>query len=332
MFILDFTDAFWQIPLASEERKHFIGFDGDKLWMFRRSAQGSRNGPLAWAGPSSLLLRCTQSVFSGVSRQPDKPEARSQLYVDDPAITVRDESIATAVLVWQLHGFKLAFKQSAAWHRHRTDWRPTENFEDRAVVSIPQTKLQEFLGIIDELLMTNVVAIRKVRTLAGKASHFASGRQLRIKQIRPALLWFKAFLQGKTGALQITYLVSAFKKSGRKLRIVGDARVYGMGAYLMDGSQIVSWYAIALTKVDDQLLGIRVGDETFQQVAESLNLLVALRVWKHHWQSESGWKFAQTMLQHDIWFSVSKVRAPASTRWRVHSRWIWAIPLSGPTS
>ena len=35
MFILDFTDAFWQIPLASEERKHFIGFDG---WMFRRAA------------------------------------------------------------------------------------------------------------------------------------------------------------------------------------------------------------------------------------------------------------------------------------------------------
>ena len=32
-----------------------------------------------------------------------------------------------------------------------------------------------------------------------------------IKQIRPALLWFKAFLQGKTDALQIIYLVSAFK-------------------------------------------------------------------------------------------------------------------------
>ena len=182
-------------------------------------------------------------------------------------------------------------------------------------MSIPETKLQKFLGIIEELLVTNVAAIRKVRTLAGKASHFASmvyiwrpflaemwaaiseassptkahnGPKGCVwkKQIRPALLWFKAFLQRKTGALQITFLVSAFKNSGRKLRIVGDACMFGMGAYLMDESQIVSWYAVALTKNDEQWLGIKVGDETFQQVAESLNLLVALRVWKHHWQSE----------------------------------------------
>ena len=81
---------------------------------------------------------------------------------------------------------------------------------------------------------------------------------------------------------QITYLVSA----GRKLHIVGDACVFGMEAYLMDESQTVSWYAVALTKNDEQWLGIKVGDESFQQVAESLNLLVALRVWKHHWQLE----------------------------------------------
>ena len=86
--------------------------------MFRRAAQGSRNGPLAWAGPSSLLLRCTQAVFSGMSQQPDKPDARSQLYVDDPAIAirgtpaVRDDTIATAVLVWRLLGFKLAFHKA----------------------------------------------------------------------------------------------------------------------------------------------------------------------------------------------------------------------------
>ena len=28
VFVLDFSDAFWQIPLAPEERRHFIGFDG----------------------------------------------------------------------------------------------------------------------------------------------------------------------------------------------------------------------------------------------------------------------------------------------------------------
>ena len=176
----DFTDAFWHIPMAREERKHLIGFDGDKLWMFRRAAQGSRNGPLAWAGPSPLLLRCTQAVFSGMSHQPDEPDARSQLHVDDPAITVRgtpsfrDETIATAVLVWRLLGFKLAFHKAAAWNRYCLDWWPRKISEDRVVVWIPETKMQEILGIIEELLVTNVAAIRKVRTLAGKTSHFAS--------------------------------------------------------------------------------------------------------------------------------------------------------------
>ena len=321
VFILDFTDAFWQIPLATEERRHFVGFDGDRLWMFRRAAQGSRNGPLAWAGPSSLLLRCTQAVLSGMSQQPDKPDARSQLYVDDPAIAIRgtpafrDDTIATAVLVWRLLGFKLAFHKAqrgtdVVWIGGRL-----KISEDKVVVSIPESKLQEFLSIVDELLLSNVAAIRKVRTLAGKASHFASMVYIWrpflseiwaaiqeasnptnarngpkgcvwLKQIRPALLWFKAFLQGRAGALQITYLVSAFKNSGRKLRIVGDACVFGLGAYLMDESQIVSWYAVALTEKDERWLGIKVGDESSQQVAESLNLLVALRVWKHHWQSE----------------------------------------------
>ena len=67
VFILDFTDAFWQIPLAPIERRHFIGTYIEKFWKFKRSAQGSRNGPLSWAGPSSLLLRCTQGVFTAMS-------------------------------------------------------------------------------------------------------------------------------------------------------------------------------------------------------------------------------------------------------------------------
>ena len=118
VFVLDFANAFWQIPLAKQERRHFIGYDGENLWMYKRSAQGSRNGPLSWAGPSSLLFRCTQSIFTGMSSQAKFPEARSQLYVDDPAIAIRgneqqrDEFIAVAVLVWRLLGFDLSFHKA----------------------------------------------------------------------------------------------------------------------------------------------------------------------------------------------------------------------------
>ena len=49
ILFLDFTDTYWQIPLAEYERRHLVGFDGRKLWMYERSAQGSRNGPSSWA-------------------------------------------------------------------------------------------------------------------------------------------------------------------------------------------------------------------------------------------------------------------------------------------
>ena len=96
-------------------------------------------------------------------------------------------------------------------------------------------------------------------------------------------MWLKAFLNNRAGALRITYLVSAFKIFGKEVRIVGEACVYGMGAYLMIDDIIVSWYATALSNHDEKLLNVQIGDEKHQQVAESLNLLVALRTWKQHW-------------------------------------------------
>ena len=43
---------------------------------------------------------------------------------------------------------------------------------------------------------------------------------------------------------------------------------YAWEAYLMDESQIVSWYAVALTEEDERWLGIKVGDASSQQVAQ----------------------------------------------------------------
>ena len=180
ILVLDFTDAYWQIPLAVQERRHFVGYDGQKLWLYKRSAQGSRNGPLSWAGPSSLLIRCTQSVFSGMSASVKCPEARTQLYVDDPAITIRgtqnyrDDALATAVLIWRILGFPLAFQKAQRGTTVVWIGGLVEILSDRVVVSIPPEKLSEFLEIVTDMLKSNVVVVRKLRKLAGKASHFAS--------------------------------------------------------------------------------------------------------------------------------------------------------------
>ena len=107
-----------------------------------------------------------------------------------------------------------------------------------------------------------------------------------VRQIKPALLWFRAFLHGKTGSLRITYRVSAFKNVGAKLRIFGDASIFGLGAYLMRNQEIVSWYASPITQDDEIFLGVEKGNESWQQVLECLNMLVALRTWKSFWCSE----------------------------------------------
>ena len=80
--------------------------------------------------------------------------------------------------------------------------------------------------------------------------------------------------------------MSAFQNCGTILRFGGDASVFGLGAYLTVNGKVVSWYASDISREDEKFLDIRKGDEKCQQVAESLNLLVALRTWKEFWCQE----------------------------------------------
>ena len=45
-FVLDYTDAFWQVPLHPKERRFFVGKIRGIILSYLRAAQGSRNGPL----------------------------------------------------------------------------------------------------------------------------------------------------------------------------------------------------------------------------------------------------------------------------------------------
>ena len=61
--ILDFVDAFWNVPLSFRERRFFVGKVKDRFYVYLRSAQGSRNAPLSWAAIIALVNRCTESLF-----------------------------------------------------------------------------------------------------------------------------------------------------------------------------------------------------------------------------------------------------------------------------
>ena len=51
--VLDFVDAFWNVPLRQSERRFFTGKIADTSFIFLRASQGSRNIPLSWADAES---------------------------------------------------------------------------------------------------------------------------------------------------------------------------------------------------------------------------------------------------------------------------------------
>ena len=99
-----------------------------------------------------------------MSADTKNPSARAQLCVDDPAIAIsgtqefKDDIVATAVLIWTLLGFRLAFHK--AQRQNSIIWIGAQiNIErDRVIVSIPDTKLKHFFDLIEETLRVNVIA------------------------------------------------------------------------------------------------------------------------------------------------------------------------------
>ena len=125
-FVLEFSDAFWQIPLSPAEQKHFCAtglIAGRRKWIaFQRTAQGSTAAPTLWGRLAGLVMRLTQPLF-------DASKLRLVCYVDDPlaAILCEEEERRTMttlmVLIWAALGFKLAFSRRPARHAGHLDRR-----------------------------------------------------------------------------------------------------------------------------------------------------------------------------------------------------------------
>ena len=124
-------------------------------------------------------MRCTQGIFSGAAH-PAPPCARGELYVDDPIFSIvgtrqeRDRMITKIVLAWRLLGFPVSFAKARRGLAVVWIGALLTSSTDAVFVSIPAAKVAEFLAMVEELLLTNVVPIKTLRRLAGLACHFAS--------------------------------------------------------------------------------------------------------------------------------------------------------------
>eukprot|EP00971_Amphidinium_carterae_P009529 188009-Amphidinium_carterae.1 len=59
--VLDFSDAYWQVPISPGEQKFFTVCVLGRYYVILRVPQGSGGGPLVWSRVAALTMRMTQA-------------------------------------------------------------------------------------------------------------------------------------------------------------------------------------------------------------------------------------------------------------------------------
>ena len=310
LLVLDFVDAFWNVPLMASERRFFVGKLRSRYFVFLRAAQGSRNGPLAWAGVVSLAIRLVQACLWEGGKCP----ARINTYVDDPLTVVRGTEtrrnylVACLVLLFTALGFPLSFRKgsrgtSVDWIGFNLSVRP------RVVqLTITEARVKELRDLADEALLHNLVSKKWLKSFAGKASSFASilcfwrpflrsiwtaiyavpsdgmpRNCVWVKQFVVAVKWIRAFLNGVQGNMVRVFDLDVYAGVGPFARMVFDASPWGAGGFLVVDGKFVSWFATKFDDVDEKAIGIRFGVSASQQAAEALAVLLGVRAWLPIW-------------------------------------------------
>jgi hypothetical protein len=179
-------------------------------------------------------------------------------------------------------------------------------------VSLKESFLSELSELICTTMQSNVVPLKLLRSLAGKANRVAtivytwrpflsdlwaaiadclsSTRQsnaptncIWLSQIKSSLTWMISFLQGISGSLERTYLTNVRKGRCEKVVIISDASPWGLGAVLIVNGRPKSFFHDALSPIDETTFHHTIGDAAGQQTWEALAQLVALRMWKQYW-------------------------------------------------
>ena len=304
-FVLDYSDAFWQIPLHPEERRFFcakVQIGGKVQYVvFLRAVQGSRSAPLNWARTAALVMRLTQSAIG-------KENARLHCFVDDPIASIRgcarDRRITVAMMVtiWEALGFKLAYRKGPLGKS--VDWigGHLEIKTDGIDASAKETIVQDISDAVHKFSQSNILSKKDVRSFVGRANH-AAGLLVTLrpflqsiwaslasdgcevhnsiwrKQIQHSLSWLSAFLKAEVPGMLRRFTQDEYLQKGPAIEIGTDASPYGMGGWLAAEGHIVKYFACPVSTDDLQIFGIEKDSCSGQQLLEALAILIALRLW-----------------------------------------------------
>jgi len=309
LFVIDFSNAFWLLPLPVNERKFFVSVHRGRYYVYLRNAQGSRGAPLGWGRTAALLGRLTQSMFH-------KNEARIEIYTDDPCITLagsrrqRDRCVAAIVLIWRLLGFPLSWRKasrgvSISWIGGQFD---VDNVNRSVSVKIKDDVFTDARDSVHKMAQANVVPIKELRSGTGKLSNIANlltvwrpfmtpiygalygpmatgapRNCIWTKQIATPLRWFIAFFEGSGGFIQRQFDLDFFRPGLSDVEIVIDASPWGLAGILLLDGHPVEYFHDAINDMDTEKFNYDIGSPDGQQVWESLAALIAVKLWQPHW-------------------------------------------------
>ena len=311
-FVLDFTDAFWQIPLLPAEYRFYCAMaqlGGVRTYFaFLRAAQGSTNGPTLWARVMALVCRLTQSLFLA-------DDVRLMCYVDDPLAALsgsperRRLLTATIILVWTVLGFQLAFAKGQL--NKKVTWiGGTLQCEAWGVLAtVKESIVADICDDLKRFKSLNLITKKELHSLVGKLSHAAglliimrpfleplwaalacdekaSGAPRNTiwrKQIMQSLIWFEALFLHHPLLVERRFTIAAYLRVGTYVEIGTDASPWGMGGWLKVDGRIREYFGCAVTPDDVEMYGVAIGTPDGQQIWECLAVLIALDIWSHQW-------------------------------------------------
>lgn len=100
--------------------------------------------------------------------------------------------------------------------------------------------------------------------------------------VAPCHAWLLAFFATESKTILRTYRLDSYFGKGLQITIVADASPWGIGGYVAMNNTVMAYFADKVTAMDEQMLHVKVGESSAQQVVEALAVLVALKMWRHY--------------------------------------------------
>ena len=174
------------------------------------------------------------------------------------------------------------------------------------IANIPQEQLADLDTFIQEMLNSNVVSIKALRSLAGKGNNVAAllytwrpflnqlwaalsanethstnapAQCVWAKHIFSSLSWLLAFIRRQKGTISRTFSYHSCFGLTAPVTITTDASIWGCGGWISMNGKAIAYFSETVSKDDEIILELKRGEPKSQQGFEAIALLIVVRLW-----------------------------------------------------